>query len=231
MKAEKSLLRPLRQTIRQHFNLEELETLAFDLGLNWDELAGATLSKKCQSLIGVMQRNGRLPELLRLLHQERPNVGWPDLTPASDGPPSNEDDPVRTAVWNALYKSLWNKPTFLNQHKQQRPLIEKFGQTLWADYFNKPIDARPQEPEQILQEIRNYFFACDDDEFYRYLLFIMNYWNELNHYKPEVINRAVNQALAKTDAGLQYVVEYYLIRYFESGSFQPIQPDQSMVTG
>lgn len=58
--------RQLRQTICQHFSLEELETIAFDLGLNWDELAGTTLSKKCQSLIGVMQRNGRVIELLHL---------------------------------------------------------------------------------------------------------------------------------------------------------------------
>ena len=102
---------------------------------------------------------------------------------------------VRAVVWNALYETLWNKKTFLNPFKNQRPLIEKFSLRLWADYFHKPIDARPQSPEQILKDVRKYFFSSEEQEFYRYLLFILNYWNDLNHYKPVIINRAVNKAL------------------------------------
>lgn len=216
-----SYLRKLRQTICQHFDLPELQTIAFDLALNWDELAGNTLSLKCQSLIGIMRRNGRLLELLELLQQERPGVPWPSLPSAAVSPKKSEDK-KRNIVWNALYESLWSKKTFLNPFRKQIPLIEKFSLRLWADFFNQPIDARPKEPEQILLEIRRYFFACDEKEFYRYLVFILNYWNDLNHYKPELINRAVNKALQKAGTGLQYVVESRWNR-FESGFIKPIE--------
>lgn len=222
MKEANLFLRQLRLKICEHFSLTELETIAFDLALNWDELAGTTLSKKCQSLIGIMRRNGRLPELLELLQQERPDVPWPDLPSKPSASSSKSENATRAMVWNALHESLWSKKTFLKPFKKQIPLIEKFSLRLWADFFHRPIDARPKEPEQILFEIRRYFFDCEDKEFYRYLVFILNYWNDLRYYKPELINRAVNKPLLKAGTGLQYVVEYQWNR-FESGSIQPVE--------
>lgn len=67
----------LRRLIARHFNQEELRTLVFDLNLNWDELAGGTLSTKIISLIEAMERNGRLPDLLTQLGQRQPGVHWP----------------------------------------------------------------------------------------------------------------------------------------------------------
>ena len=125
MKAKNSYPRELRLAVGQHFNIKELETLAFDLGINWDELAGDTLTLKCQSLIGVMGRNGRLPDLLYLLHQERPGVPWPDMKTTPVDPISKGGNVVRTAVWNALLESLWSKKTFLKPFKKQEPLIDK----------------------------------------------------------------------------------------------------------
>ncbi len=221
MNETNTFLRQLRLHICEHFSLTELKTLAFDLALNWDELEGETLSLKCQSLIGFMQRNGRLPELLALLRQERPGITWPSLPTKPKDPISKVSDAVRTAVWNSLFETLWNKKTFLKSFRKQEPLIDKFSLRLWADFFIKPIDARPQETEQILQEMREYFFTCDESEFYRYLVFILNYWNDLRHYQPEIINRAVNKALAKTGTGLHYMVENELGR-FQKGFIAPL---------
>ena len=66
----------LRQLIAGHFNQEELRTLVFDLDLNWDELAGETLSTRIISLIEMVERNGRLPNLLTELRQRHPAVTW-----------------------------------------------------------------------------------------------------------------------------------------------------------
>jgi hypothetical protein len=57
--------------------------LVFDLGLNWDELAGETLSARIISLIEVMERNGRLPVLLTQLRQRHPAVHWPQPVPTA----------------------------------------------------------------------------------------------------------------------------------------------------
>ena len=115
MNDEARFLRQLHQTITQHFNLAELQGLAFDLGTNWDELAGDTLSLKSQSLIGYMQRNGRLPKLLHLLQEDRPNLPWPQL-PAT--PPTTNlmpTDAARTAVWNALYETCGQRKLSSNR--------------------------------------------------------------------------------------------------------------------
>ena len=108
---------------------------------------------------------------------------------------------------------MWTKKTFLKSFKQQQPTIVKFSIRLWADYFNKLIDERPLGPAQILQEIRHYFFSCDEAAFYRFLEFILNYWNDLRHYKPELFNRAVNKALKQAGAGRQYVPQYEYNRF------------------
>ncbi|MFQ5399132.1 MAG: pentapeptide repeat-containing protein [Anaerolineae bacterium] len=69
----------LRVDIGRVFNLAELRTLVFDLGIDWDELAGDIESTKIESLIAYLHRRGRLDDLLLLLRQERPHVEWPSI--------------------------------------------------------------------------------------------------------------------------------------------------------
>lgn len=216
-------LSALRRQIINHFDTEELKLVAFELAVNWDDLSGDKISTKTHALILLLERQNRLDDLLAILAKERPQVTWVKM-PASQSTTeilSIGPDSVRTAVWNALYRSLWTKKTFLNSHRGKPPLIDRFSIAFWADYLNKPIDSRPQEPQKILNEIRHYYFACDDSEFFHFLEFILNFWNELNHYSPDLINRAVNKALKSEKSGLQYVVTYRYHR-FESGSIQAV---------
>jgi hypothetical protein len=53
----------LRDFMSKRFDMEELKVLVFDIGVNWDEVAGDWLSVKIASLIGYLQRTGRLGEL------------------------------------------------------------------------------------------------------------------------------------------------------------------------
>jgi tetratricopeptide (TPR) repeat protein len=71
----------------QHFNLDEIQLLCFDLGIDYEHLAGETKPKKIHELILMVVRNGLLPDLLELLVEERPNVPWPELPPDFDPAP------------------------------------------------------------------------------------------------------------------------------------------------
>lgn len=74
-------LRQLRLAIVQSFDLDDLQTIAFDLQVDWDELNGPTKSTKTQALLSELSQQRRLPELLDILIEERPHVGWPRILP------------------------------------------------------------------------------------------------------------------------------------------------------
>ena len=54
----------------------------------------------------------------------------------------------------------------------------------------------------------------------------MNYWNELRHYKPELINQAVNQALEREGVNCRYRAQYQH-RIFVEGAIIKIDEEQS----
>lgn len=72
----------LSQLIRKHYSLGELKSLCFELQVEYDDLAGETLTNKVQALVEYLERRGRVPHLLPLLKQQRPNTPWPD-TPSN----------------------------------------------------------------------------------------------------------------------------------------------------
>jgi len=69
-------LRELRRNLVQHMELDELELLAYDLGINWSGLAGKRKTTKSHSLIMHLVKLDRLDELLLLLREEKPDVNW-----------------------------------------------------------------------------------------------------------------------------------------------------------
>lgn len=73
-------LRLLRRKITEYFDLDELKTITYDLGVDWDELSGEKKSAKTQSLIIYLTRRKDLEQLLILLREERPNINWPDIS-------------------------------------------------------------------------------------------------------------------------------------------------------
>jgi len=68
----------LRQTIVEYFNAGEMRTLCFDLGVDYDDLPGQGKANKARELISYLQRRDRLPELMRMVKQLRPNISWED---------------------------------------------------------------------------------------------------------------------------------------------------------
>ena len=48
--------------IKETFDMEELKTLSFQLGIHFDDIEGEIREAKARELIEFMQRNNRLPE-------------------------------------------------------------------------------------------------------------------------------------------------------------------------
>jgi hypothetical protein len=78
----------LRTQVDKHLDLEELRTLCFDLGVDYDSLRGEGKSARIRELIALLRRNNRLPQLIAALNAIRPNVQWgtiqlDDVSPSS----------------------------------------------------------------------------------------------------------------------------------------------------
>jgi len=58
----------------KHFDLQELCTLVFDLGVDWDELGGETKSARVRELIAYLQRRNRLGDLITAIETNRLDV-------------------------------------------------------------------------------------------------------------------------------------------------------------
>ncbi|MCP5093940.1 MAG: hypothetical protein GY943_00145 [Chloroflexi bacterium] len=75
-------MREIRRRMIVYFDLDELQILTNDLGVDWDELSGNKKSTKSQSLIRYLAQRGRIKYLVDLLKEERPHVDWPPIRDA-----------------------------------------------------------------------------------------------------------------------------------------------------
>jgi hypothetical protein len=62
----------LHQFIENRYDMEELRTLCFDLGVGYDDLRGEGRSAKARELVGYMERRDQLGRLLDMLRKTRP---------------------------------------------------------------------------------------------------------------------------------------------------------------
>ncbi len=77
--ASRVYLVDIQQKLITLYDAEELQTLCFVLGIDYDSLRGGAKQTKVNSLIMFMGRNGRLPELVEQTREDRNHVVWPDL--------------------------------------------------------------------------------------------------------------------------------------------------------
>ena len=61
----------LRRVLTDSFSQEELYTLCFDLGVDFDELGGRNKSSNARNLIAYIQRLNRVEDLIDIIRQER----------------------------------------------------------------------------------------------------------------------------------------------------------------
>jgi hypothetical protein len=71
-------LAELHKQLDRSFSLEEVRGLCFELGVDFDNVAGEGKSARIRNLILQMARRDQLQELVDAARRERPHAGWPD---------------------------------------------------------------------------------------------------------------------------------------------------------
>lgn len=74
-----TFLSKLHDDLNRYFSLEDIQTLCLGLGVDYESIPGEGKTAKTRGLVLGLARQGRLPELLALLTQERPHVAWGPL--------------------------------------------------------------------------------------------------------------------------------------------------------
>jgi AAA+ ATPase superfamily predicted ATPase len=75
----------LRQILNVSFGEGELNTLCFDLGVDYESLPGKGKAGKARELVTYLERRGRIPDLVKIGTQQRPNACWEDVPELSRG--------------------------------------------------------------------------------------------------------------------------------------------------
>ena len=71
--SRKSLV-DLRHNLLTHFSEDELRTLCFDLGVDFEALSGENKDGKVRELVAFLERRGRIPELIATCRELRPSA-------------------------------------------------------------------------------------------------------------------------------------------------------------
>jgi hypothetical protein len=67
----------VRHALNHYFNIEELRALAFDVGVEWDNLPGSRKEDKARELVLFLDRRGQMELLIRTIRENRPNAPLP----------------------------------------------------------------------------------------------------------------------------------------------------------
>ena len=81
MAQQDNYVQQLYELLLSHFDLSELRTLCFFLGIEYDDLLDEGRSAKARELLLLLARKDRLVDFLKLVREERPSVQWPDVPP------------------------------------------------------------------------------------------------------------------------------------------------------
>ena len=74
----------LRQIITDHFSISDLQTLCFDLGIDYEDLHSNGKTDFARKLIEHCKRNGRVKDLLDYCIKVRPHIEWNIIAPIED---------------------------------------------------------------------------------------------------------------------------------------------------
>ncbi len=80
--ARRKHLVKLRRTLTDRFSEEELRTLCFDLGLDYDDLPGQAKADRARELVHHLDARRRVLELVQVGQRLRPDVSWQDSAEA-----------------------------------------------------------------------------------------------------------------------------------------------------
>ena len=168
-------LTQLHRLLNQAFNLEEVRTLCFELGIEYDDLGGEGRSDRSRELIRLMARQGRLPNLVTVATEKRPQLVWPSVpadfhlpTSSPEAKPklSYEPDTVLIPAGQFIMGSDEHDPAEAPQHVVELPAYrigrfpvtnEEFAHFIWQTgrVAAKELlwDGNQPPPDQLLHPV------------------------------------------------------------------------------
>jgi len=146
-------LAELHRNIETHFDISELRTLCFKLGIDYDNLSGSNKLDKCRELITFLQRRGRLSELVEYCLLQRPNVAWRELTDLSQTSPGVGEITAMSILFLAADPT---DLTRLRLGEELREIQEKLQLAKLRDRFelHQRMSIRPVDVSQAMLDVR-----------------------------------------------------------------------------
>jgi len=133
----------LREILTRYFDAGELRTLCFDLGVDYDSLPGEGKASKARELVAYLERHSRLPELVEMGKQQRPDVPWVDTPEAAREAPFSP----QSASPESLRAEIESLRRQLAEEEQNLLLIEERKSQYVMD-VEVPLQVVKQEQAQ-----------------------------------------------------------------------------------
>jgi hypothetical protein len=159
MTSASDFLTKLHKLLVEHFNLDELRTLCFDLKVDYDTLRGEEKSAKTRELITVMLRENRLAELAGKLQALRPKVAWPNvetLSPEERLAWTTATEMSSAADYLAALRDYCANLPYLTLHDIRPP---KTLDEVYVPLKARPLPRKAEKPErddeQVMRELES----------------------------------------------------------------------------
>ena len=121
------------------------------------------------------------------------------------------DKPLRVALWNILTIYVWNRVQsssgiYPGAHlsDSRNTTVRLLCRSLWADFFEKPIDTLSNEWDEVYPGIRKYFFECEWFEAYDFIEFVTNNYSDSSEVHAG-LGATFNDVLAKESSAYRFV--------------------------
>ncbi len=103
------------------------------------------------------------------------------------------DDNLRNRLWSVLYTNY-----FSNERFEDYQYYISFCALLWNEYFKYPIDTLSNDPHDVREIIRKYFFGCKWHEVYDFIEFTANNYGKkrINSNFVSECNRVLEKELS-----------------------------------
>ncbi len=106
-------LAELRQNLVEYYSDEELRTLCFDLGVDYDNLPGRAKADKARELLSDLDRHDRIPDLIQLGEAQRPKLTWRQVPTDVQAEPPHQAPPYWGEAGAAGALRLFRRPVAL----------------------------------------------------------------------------------------------------------------------
>jgi hypothetical protein len=157
----------LRENLVRYFDEEELRTLCYDLGVDYDSLRGEGKAARARELVAYLERHSRIPEFVRLVRKLRPQVSGDEAPEMLDQDSSIEQPPQATnpATVNTLASSIVAALASYFRKRSGRPLQETSQTTSGGvDIFYETVKTRLQAHSAAMEALADLEAAPGDPD-------------------------------------------------------------------